>query len=36
AMRGSLGASWDGLTNNPQRERFVARITALHADQGAA
>jgi beta-N-acetylhexosaminidase len=36
AMRGSLGSSWDGLTNNPQRERFVARITALNADQGTA
>ncbi|WP_426699756.1 beta-N-acetylhexosaminidase [Rhodanobacter sp. Col0626] len=36
ALRGALGASWDGLTNNPQRDRFVARITALHADQGAA
>jgi beta-N-acetylhexosaminidase len=36
AMRGSLGSSWDGLINNPQRERFVARITALNADQGTA
>lgn len=36
AMQGALGASWDGLTNNPQRERFVARITALNADQGTA
>lgn len=36
AMRGALGSSWDGLTNNPQRERFVARITALNADQGTA
>jgi beta-N-acetylhexosaminidase len=36
ALRGSLGSSWDGLTNNPQRERFVARITALNADQGTA
>jgi beta-N-acetylhexosaminidase len=35
-LRGELGADWDGLTNNPQRDRFVARITALHADTGAA
>jgi len=36
AMRGALGASWASLTDNPQRDRFVARITALHADQGIA
>ena len=36
AMRGALGASWAGLIDNPQRERFVARITALHAEQGTA
>jgi beta-N-acetylhexosaminidase len=36
AMRGALGASWDSLTNNPQRDRFVARIMALHTDQGIA
>jgi beta-N-acetylhexosaminidase len=36
AMAGALGASWDSLTNNPQRDRFVARITALHADRGIA
>jgi beta-N-acetylhexosaminidase len=36
ALRGALGASWDSLTNNPQRDRFVARITALHAVQGIA
>jgi len=35
-LHGALGASWDSLTNNPQRDRFVARIMALHADQGAA
>ncbi|HEY8586659.1 MAG TPA: beta-N-acetylhexosaminidase [Rhodanobacter sp.] len=34
ALRGALGASWDGLTQNPQRDRFVARITALDAEQG--
>jgi beta-N-acetylhexosaminidase len=36
ALRGALGASWSDLTDNPQRDRFVARITALHADTGAA
>jgi beta-N-acetylhexosaminidase len=36
ALRGSLGSSWAGLLDNPQRDRFVARITALHADQGTA
>lgn len=33
ALRGALGAGWAALTDNPQRDRFVARITALHADQ---
>jgi beta-N-acetylhexosaminidase len=36
ALRGALGASWDSLIDNPQRDRFVARITALHADRGTA
>ncbi|HZX70923.1 MAG TPA: beta-N-acetylhexosaminidase [Rhodanobacter sp.] len=36
ALRGAVGASWDGLLNNPQRDRFVARITALNAEQGVA
>ena len=31
ALRGSLAASWDSLLDNPQRERFVARLTALDA-----
>lgn len=35
-LRGALGASWDSLTDNPQRDRFVARITALDAAQGTA
>lgn len=34
ALRGVIGASWAGLIHNPQRDRFVARITALHAEQG--
>jgi beta-N-acetylhexosaminidase len=32
-LRGALGASWENLTDNPQRDRFVARITALDHDQ---
>lgn len=36
ALRGAIGASWDSLTDNPQRDRFVARITALDAAQGKA
>ncbi len=28
-LHGAIGASWDSLTDNPQRDRFVARITAL-------
>lgn len=35
-LRGAVGASWDGLAQNPQRDRFVARITALKAEQGIA
>jgi len=36
AMRGALGATWEGLTDNPQRERFIARITALDAEESKA
>ncbi len=36
ALHGAVGASWDGLTHNPQRDRFVARIAALNAEQGTA
>lgn len=36
AMRGALGASWASLVDNPQRDRFVARITALNAEPGMA
>lgn len=35
-LRGALGSSWASLIDNPQRDRFVARITALHAEQGNA
>ncbi len=36
SLRGALGATWEGLTDNPQRDRFVARITALDAEEGKA
>lgn len=36
ALRGAIGASWDALTKNPQRDRFVARIAALNAEPGIA
>jgi beta-N-acetylhexosaminidase len=36
ALRGALGASWAGLVDNPQRERFVARVTALNTPQESA
>jgi beta-N-acetylhexosaminidase len=29
ALRGAIASTWTGLTENPQRDRFVARITAL-------
>ena len=34
ALRGALASTWEGLTDNPQRDRFIARITALHAVKG--
>jgi beta-N-acetylhexosaminidase len=34
-LRGAVGASWAGLLDNPQRDRFVARITALDAEDPA-
>ncbi|MGS1012766.1 beta-N-acetylhexosaminidase [Rhodanobacter sp. UC4437_H4] len=34
-LRGAIGATWAGLADNPQRDRFVARITALHAEGNA-
>jgi beta-N-acetylhexosaminidase len=33
ALRGALGPSWASLTDNPQRDRFVARVTALNTPQ---
>lgn len=29
SLHGAIGATWSGLLDNPQRDRFVARITAL-------
>src|SRR5690606_19160244 len=34
SLRGAIAAGWEGLIDNPQRDRFVARITALHAGPG--
>jgi beta-N-acetylhexosaminidase len=28
-LRGAIGSTWEGLVDNPQRERFIARVTAL-------
>jgi len=28
-LRGAIGSTWKGLVDNPQRERFIARVTAL-------
>jgi len=36
ALRGVLGASWASLIDNPQRDRFVARVTALNTHQESA
>ncbi|KRE99533.1 beta-hexosaminidase [Frateuria sp. Soil773] len=35
-LRGAVGATWAGLLDNPQRDRFVARITALDSHEGNA
>jgi beta-N-acetylhexosaminidase len=31
-LRGAIGSTWEGLVDNPQRERFIARVTALEPD----
>ena len=36
ALRGAVASTWDGLLDNPQRDRFIARITALHAVEGSS
>jgi beta-N-acetylhexosaminidase len=35
-LRGAVAATWAGLADNPQRDRFIARVTALDQDQGIA
>jgi beta-N-acetylhexosaminidase len=35
-LRGAIGATWTGLLDNPQRDRFIARITALDETEGNA
>ena len=35
-LRGAIGATWEGLLDNPQRDRFIARITALDEPEGNA
>ncbi|MET3650859.1 beta-N-acetylhexosaminidase [Dyella japonica] len=36
ALRGDVASTWEGLLDNPQRDRFIARIAALHAVEGQA
>lgn len=36
ALRGSVASTWAGLLDNPQRDRFVAHMTALDAPQDHA
>jgi beta-N-acetylhexosaminidase len=31
ALRGAVGSTWASLLDNPQRDHFVARITALNS-----
>lgn len=34
SLRGAVASTWEGLIDNPQRDRFIARITALNAAEG--
>ena len=36
ALCGSLASDWDALIDNPQRNRFLARVAALHSEGKAA
>jgi beta-N-acetylhexosaminidase len=36
SLRGAIGATWAGLLDNPQRDRFIARIGALDEPEGNA
>ena len=31
ALRGAIGSTWSSLLDNPQRDQFVARVTALNS-----
>ena len=35
ALRGAVASTWEGLLDNPQRDRFIARVTALNAVEGS-
>lgn len=35
-LRGTLASTWQALVDNPQRERFIARVTALAEDATCA
>lgn len=30
-LRGEIASTWEGLTDNPQRDRFIQRVTALES-----
>jgi beta-N-acetylhexosaminidase len=34
-LRGEVGARWDALVDNPQRDDFIARVTALDHEDSA-
>ncbi|WP_267221725.1 beta-N-acetylhexosaminidase [Dyella silvae] len=34
ALRGAVASTWEGLLDNPQRDRFIARVTALYPVEG--
>ncbi|RAO77989.1 beta-N-acetylhexosaminidase [Dyella jiangningensis] len=36
ALRGAVASTWEGLLDNPQRDRFIARVTALNAVEGSS
>ena len=36
SLRGAVASTWEGLLDNPQRDRFIARIKALHGAEGQA
>jgi len=36
SLRGAVASTWEGLLDNPQRDRFIARVTALNAVEGSS